>query len=320
MGKLLKNNLSYFLRFIFSISLISYIIYKSDLELVKTYISELDWIYLSGAVSVAVLTMLIITFKWQLLLKVKNLKISFVKLFCIGRIGTFFGLFLPSSIGTDAARTYYLIKDNQKKIESVSSVFVERLFGVISLLSFGLLGIMISGEVFGSLAIEQSIFILILFVGFSTTIIFTEKVYLKIISLFDIIGNDKIKKKIQLLFLSINEYKKEKKILLVTLLLSYLVQLSRILTTFLISYALGFNIEFYVFVIFIPVVMIILMAPISLGGLGVRESAYILIFTEFGIPKSDALSISLVSTFLTTLLGLSGGLIYLFYKKPKDHQ
>jgi hypothetical protein len=61
-------------------------------------------------------------------------------------IGWFVGLFLPTSIGGDAARAVMVARRQVRAGEAVSSVVVERAFGMVALLLFLVLGSAVSPQ------------------------------------------------------------------------------------------------------------------------------------------------------------------------------
>jgi uncharacterized membrane protein YbhN (UPF0104 family) len=95
-----------------------------------------------------------------------------------------------------------------------------------------------------------------------------------------------------------------------------LLQLNVILYYFLIGLALHLNIQFIDYFIFIPIVLVIQIIPITINGLGLREGSYIEIFKFYGISPQAAVSFSLVDVGFNLVLGLIGGIIYVSRKKP----
>jgi uncharacterized membrane protein YbhN (UPF0104 family) len=64
-----------------------------------------------------------------------------------------------------------------------------------------------------------------------------------------------------------------------------------------------------------PIVLLVLTIPITVGGLGLRELLYIEIFKLYGIPDAVAFSFSLIGDVLFALIiGIIGGIIYAFRK------
>lgn len=71
------------------------------------------------------------------------------------------------------------------------------------------------------------------------------------------------------------------------------------------------------------VVVILLMVPVSVGGLGVRELAFFTLFPLFGISSADALSASLLMFLVQLIVSAMGGLVELgewMTPKTRSHE
>ncbi len=82
--------------------------------------------------------------------------------------------------------------------------------------------------------------------------------------------------------------------------------------------ALGLHVPLYFYVIAIPFVSMIAALPISINGFGVRESAFVYLFSTIRIPAATSLLLALLVDAQLLLFGLLGGCIYLTMsgKKP----
>jgi uncharacterized membrane protein YbhN (UPF0104 family) len=77
--------------------------------------------------------------RWQVLLRACGFRLSWWEATRILLIGIFFNTLLPGLIAGDALRVVYLSRRfNEKKAEAVLVVLVERLFGLIGLIFFGI--------------------------------------------------------------------------------------------------------------------------------------------------------------------------------------
>lgn len=72
-----------------------------------------------------------------------------------------------------------------------------------------------------------------------------------------------------------------------------------VIAAWLIARALGLGVTLADCVVLIPVIVLVSILPISVGGWGVRESVMVGLFALIGISSSDALALSV-------LLGLGG--------------
>ena len=254
-----------------------------------------------------------LTYKWNMLIRVRGLYISFIRLFLINLIGGFWGLFLPSSVSTDVIRGYYLVKNNSEKSISISSILVDRILSLFALLLFCVVFVLLDGEAVAKYNINiylPALFIvsLVFFYFFQKekTAGFIEKILHKI-------KIKKLTKFVVKLHTSVLEYKKYPRTLFISFLINLLVQVTRVMTYYFIAKAYGISVPIVYFFLFIPVIMLVLIFPISVGGLGVREGTFIAFFSLVGMPVSDAVVISFTNTFIDTLNTLFGGVAYLFF-------
>jgi uncharacterized membrane protein YbhN (UPF0104 family) len=63
-----------------------------------------------------------------------------------------------------------------------------------------------------------------------------------------------------------------------------------------------------------PIVYILTVLPISLGGLGVREGVFVYLLTRAGIQASDAVMVSLLIYLNRVLVNSSGAVLQIFWK------
>ena len=81
--------------------------------------------------------------------------------------------------------------------------------------------------------------------------------------------------------------------------------------------ACGLSISFAASLFYLPIGMMIGMLPISIGGIGTRDAAFLVLFEGQDIPERIAL-IGLICTFRIWIGGIMGFLYYpkgVFFKK-----
>jgi len=112
------------------------------------------------------------------------------------------------------------------------------------------------------------------------------------------------------------EYQKYPGLLALAFVLSLAVQMVRVLVFYVV--ALGFNLHapLLYYVVFIPLIMVLIMLPVSINGIGVREVSFVGFFSLAGMPESGAFAISFAVSVLTTLTTAVGGIIYMFDHNP----
>jgi uncharacterized membrane protein YbhN (UPF0104 family) len=108
--------------------------------------------------------------------------------------------------------------------------------------------------------------------------------------------------------------------LFISLLISLVNQLLVITVTWILALGLRIHAPISVYMIFVPVITLISMIPISLNGMGLREYAFMSLFSSIGIPPASCIALGILSSIVTILASLPGGIIYIFFKNKSDAQ
>ena len=91
-------------------------------------------------------------------------------------------------------------------------------------------------------------------------------------------------------------------------------QLTNIFSIYVLSRGLGFEVSYFYFLIFIPLIYVIQMVPISISGIGVRENSFVFFFSLVEVEPAKALTLSLVYFSIFIILGMLGGVVTMFSK------
>ena len=86
--------------------------------------------------------------------------------------------------------------------------------------------------------------------------------------------------------------------------------------------ALGLRLQvpFSYFLIFMPVITLISMIPISLNGMGLRENAFVSLFGAVGVLSASSLAMGVLSSLVIVLSSIPGGIVYIFFRNRADMQ
>jgi glycosyltransferase 2 family protein len=95
--------------------------------------ASISWIIL-GLVCYSAVEILA-TVRWQILLRLQGIRLRWLQAGGIVMIGLFFSLFLPGGIGGDAMRVYFMFQlAPRRKIGATLSIVMDRLFGLFTVL------------------------------------------------------------------------------------------------------------------------------------------------------------------------------------------
>jgi uncharacterized protein (TIRG00374 family) len=91
------------------------------------------WVFAS-ALGLYIIAQLIFALRWTLLMQSQSIKIGFSPAVRLHFLGLFYTHCLPSSVGGDLLRAWYVTRHTNKKLEAALSVFIDRAIGLIGML------------------------------------------------------------------------------------------------------------------------------------------------------------------------------------------
>ena len=300
-------------RIIISVSLIVFLVktqfkdIRSALEIIKSVNKPL----LILSLSTHIFGIWITAVRWNTLLGTQKVKLGTTTLTLTVLIGFFFNNFLPTSIGGDVFRTYDAAKKANIPIEtSASIIIVERFSGIISASTYAIIALFLGFTAIGnrSFIIPVIIFfiicIIIAFFILNPSMLRLNKLINRIKFL------KKVKQKLANIYFTFLSFKKFKWALIRVMIYSFLLQFAVILNYFLAAKSLGINLNLTAFIFIVPVVTIIAMVPISIGGIGIRENTLVFIITAMGVGSEQAALCALLIFLMLIFIGIIGGIIY----------
>ena len=299
------------LRFIVSFSLMGGILYyfRSQLPTVLQYLQTIKPFYFVLAVLVFFAGLLPVAFRLRSVIQVHGTKISVTTTYYVNLIALFFNNVLPSSLGGEMVKAYYLYKKS-KGVTVFSAVVVDRLFGLVTMLLISISSIFFLDIAQGSHKILGSIIMLAAATITLAVCIFNKKIVDGLCQLHIPFLPAIFLEKIREIYRAMYEYREHKGILGRCFSLTVLGQISFIVVNFLLATSLSIDIPLGFFFFFVPILLIMGVAP-SVNGIGVREATFLFYLTEF-TTSEKALALSLLTTFFMIFVGIIGGIFYAF--------
>jgi len=181
----IKNILSFLLRFGLSALLLVYLFHKIDFNKIVLTIKDADssWLIPAGIIFFAL--NFILLFRWRIIIQALELKVPFISVLNSFFIGLFFNLFLPSSTGGDIVKVLGLFRDTQEKAKVVASVVFDRLSGFIYIATISFFIYLFAGKMINDRSVFVSIMILTTLSILLLLVLFNEKIFSFIFSVFN---------------------------------------------------------------------------------------------------------------------------------------
>ena len=94
---------------------------------------QADWRWLAAGVGAYGVFEILAGIRWQILLRVQGIHITWWRLYGLLLVGLFFSLFIPGGTGGDIIKGYYLLKEAPvgRKTSAALSVVMDRLLGLL---------------------------------------------------------------------------------------------------------------------------------------------------------------------------------------------
>lgn len=304
-----------FLQILLSLVLLIWLIGRAGLDQVLATLSGLSWTWYLPAFLLFLLNIVIRSYRWYTLLHSLNERPSFRHLTYLYFVGFFANNFIPSGFGGDFVKIVSLRRTFGRGAEALSSVVMDRVTGMLGSAIIALVALIWNslGHV-TAVDLPPVLWIVIALLSVGTPILFLLVRWSHplniLVKRFPKIQQIPKYEKLEQLVDTINRYPLP--VLLNSLLISLPFTLSLVIVQYFIARALAVDLPLAVFALFVPIISILNLLPLSFNGLGVREGVYQFLFVPIGVATPSAIAMSLAFYFLRFGTGLLGGLMYAY--------
>jgi glycosyltransferase 2 family protein len=300
-------------RGVVSIGLLGWFVFSFNWNEILRALTGIDPTWLLIAVVWIIVSVVVSTVKWQIILQAQGLNLRFGELWQIYWAGLFFNNFLPSSIGGDALRIMWAGKAADDNPGATASVIVERILATVGLAIVGLLGsLLVPGS---NKEITMLFFALILISFAILTLLIVGKLPWKWRK------QNKAAVFLNGLLVHGQKIRKSPKTILVVICWSIVFQLCVVAVNYAIFRSLHFSVVSWVDAMFvIPATSVAAMLPLGINGYGIREGSYVAMLAPYGVSAVSAFASSIIFAFLISICSLWGGWVWLSRNPNKDMQ
>ena len=312
-----RQRIAVAIRLVVTAALISYVLRVANVSEIQRVFLEAHWAWLILAVVVFVGTQTLCALRWVLVsqpLQLNTDRHEFLRLYFLG---AFFSTFLPTTIGGDVVKAYYLARDTRQLARSTTSVFMDRNVGLGSLLIIGCVATTVNGTVLHGMFIMPILWLLLAgYLAGNAALLYRrlhELVHRKLRQL----GFERLDQRFDALFGSLAMYRRNLFTMTATVVLSVGIQLVSFVAIFFIGLAIDAPAPLKHYLVFLPLITVMTMLPVSIGGLGVRESTLLAFFVPVGLTPEQSVTLGLLWHAVTVVASLPGGWIYLTYRRNR---
>lgn len=282
------------------------IVLTQDVKQGLKLLVAMDWLPFLAALLLFLSGAMVRAYRWGSLVWALDVQVSWWRLVDLYLVGAFFSQFLPTGVGGDAVKMYELARDDHKAAPAISSVLVDRFLGLFVLFAMALVALIWGHEL---VAPEERWLIAAVFaVSLAGAALLLQRTWIE--SLGRRLGLDRLLGRFKILgelYASLHLYGPAA--LLKATAASVLWNLILIAGYYLLGLAVGVDLHFWYYFLFVPIISAALLIP-SVGGLGVREGITVILFTQVGVPESAALALGLAYLITLWITALIGGALY----------
>lgn len=314
-----KPAVSLTLRVIVSGLLLAYLIKLSVFTEIAHAFSRINPLFLLAFFLLYFFSVSLQSLRWKFLLKAWDVEQQLGVLFRNIMTGLFLNNFLPGSLGGDAYRLYSGGRDTGKVESVAATIFYERVLSYGSLVTLGLLVLsmrfdlasdwffwLLLGGVFLGLTGLTAISTLPAFGRWAENFVarfpFAERLRLK-----DWVHSFRFKLR-------------HPGVLAGVFFISLLIQFVDIVAFRLVAAAIQLPVELSDLLLFVPLLYLAILLPLSVNGIGIRESIFVIFSSSWGITSADAVAFSLTVFALNLAGSLVGGIIYWFDRPTQTNK
>ena len=315
-----KGRLRDVLKVAISLGLTAYLFARADTAAALAVVRRADPALLALALAVYFGALMANAAKWWLVLRGQGAAVPYREVLSLSFIGLFFGNFLPSSVGVDVVRGYGLARYLARAGDAAVSVALDRLVGVLAFLStaafMSLLAVFSWGRT-DLLPLGWAVWSVWMGMAVLLLVLLSRRLWLLVRR---VSGLPVIRRGAGLLErLSglVQAHRERPAALACAFAVGLLVVLLSNMANYLVVSAAGVGLPLAYVCLFNPMLAFAPAIVPSVGGLGVNQGAYDLLYASIGglIERPAALGVSVLMQLIAYVSSLPGGALWLRRKQ-----
>jgi uncharacterized membrane protein YbhN (UPF0104 family) len=295
---------SKFLRIAVSAVLLAWIGWHTDWGQVRDAFAHLRIELWLGAVVVLVICQVASARRWQVLARELRFERSVPQLLAYYLIGMYFNLLLPTSVGGDVMRAWYLDGGSGRKLASFAAVLLDRINGLLVLIAMACVAMALS-------PLELPAWIPLSVWGIAAAAV-TGLAGLFVLRSLRLLPKARRKQMRTML-----QAMRAPRALAEATALSMVVQVGNVILVWMIGLALNADVPLGYYFVFVPMVSLLTLLPVSVNGIGVREGGVALFLTPLGIAPTIAATLAFLWFLTFGAISLLGGVVHLCGAYPQ---
>lgn len=304
------------LRILLVVAVTAYVLWRARPGAVLDALVRADLTWIALAIALVVVDRALMAYRWIVLLcpidpATRPPLSDVIRIFFLS---TFAGTFLPTSIGADVVRAFGLSQLRVASGQAVASVLMDRLLGVVSILIMGVVGLATAQtqDLASIRAIEVPLAITAVVSACAAAVVFSESAASLAEEIALRLPFGIVRRLATDLTRATRAYGRHHGELANVLLVSLTVQVLRIIQAYCLGRALAIELPMLAYFAFVPLILLVMLLPVSINGIGPSQVAFVWFFGRAGVADAQSFALSILFVALGIVGNLPGGLLYAF--------
>lgn len=296
------------LRILVSAGLLAYVVALIDVRAVVAAAAGARVDLLLAMVAVAGVERVVAAWRWYILLEPGDPAIGFLPVLRLVLVSSFAGYAVPGTVGVEAVRVYGVARRTNVG-HAVSSVLVERVLALFALLLLVMLALLLAP---GTPGVPVGGIVGLGMVGILVGWLVVMRPGPRRWTLALLPGRRlaPLREKIRETHGALDGYRRQPRLVWVSLAAAVPFQLLRVVMAAIGAWALGAETGLVAFLLVVPVVGLLTVLPITVGGLGVQEVGFVYMLGRAGMAPESALALSLLLHLMVLVAIIPGAWLY----------
>ncbi len=281
------------LRVAIALALLVFLLLRVDLRQSFLILGRAQPGWLAVAAALLLLVFIMGTIRWQLLLRARGYRFSTWFLFRVYLSGLALNSVLPTALGGDVLRMAYT-SVQPRPAEGVSIVLVDRAVALVGLLTMALVSsvIVMAGSGRTDLLILSLAGLALL--GVMVTAVFPEWSYHRLVRVLGAIRVFGFGEKLLRVLDGVRSFRDKGRAVTGAVGISLLIRVTYSLAWYALGLAVGAGAPFLYYLLYMQLLSVVTMLPVSIGGVGIRENGFALLMARVGMSGVHAVAIALL--------------------------
>lgn len=304
------------LRVAIALALLAFLLFRVDLRQSFSVLGRAQPGWLAVAAGLLLLVFIMGAVRWQLLLRARGYRFSTWFLFRVYLSGLALNSVLPTALGGDVLRmTFTSVKP--RPAEGVSIVLVDRAVALVGLLTMAL----VSSVVVMARSGRTDLLILslggLMLLGVMVAAVFPEWSYRRLARVLRAIRIFGFGEKLLRVLDGVRSFRDKGRAVTGAVGISLLIRVTYSLAWYALGLAVGASVPFLYYLLYMQLLSVVTMLPLSIGGVGIRENGFALLMARVGMSGAHAVAIALLFLMTNYAYALAGTLVLAGLRRRK---